>query len=443
MARHGLLIGVQDYTGDGGMTPLSCPRADVDLMARLLQDPDCTEDVYSVMPLLDPTYGEARQGLVAFFDVIKRNDVVLIYFSGHGLRDDSGALYLCMKDSHGDRLDLTALSFDRLTRNLQSRNLRRVLIILDCCYSGAAGLKDSVRSKLFEPERVNGDGTGLFVLSSSGQAETSKEGEEYSIFTEVLVEGVRSGAADSDGDGKISVAEIAEYVSHEVPRRGTHQRPQVSTKAASGTFVVAVNGARRSAASRAADATVAAEWMTAGRDRLLDARRDRDVTLEFLHKVETWIDAHAAPDMMDPRLLSLRDYGKRSIGLMTFVNRWNEHTEKSDAQKQLRAAFWGPATTQSSDVESAAGPARATRVAPVAEAAEAVATKSPDTPAKGQAIEGLETPWYWKRPTTTPAKRQTFESSETLEKRKGNFKLTRMTMIVLGLLLLFLISLGG
>lgn len=328
MARHGLLIGVQDYGGGGDMTPLSCPRADVDLMAQVLRDPDCTEDVYNVMPVLDPTYSDVTRELAAFLDVVKRNDTVLIYFSGHGMRDDDGNLYLCMKDSKGDRLDLTALSFDRLARNLQAMNLRRVLIILDCCYSGAAGLKDSVRSKLFEPERVNPDGTGMFVLSSAGQAETSKEGGCHSIFTEVLVEGMRSGAADNDDDGRISVAEIAEYVAHEVPKRADRQRPQISTKAASGTFVVAVNAARKRAAAQAETAKAAADWMAAGRARLLDARRDNDVTLEFLHSVESWIEACDAPDTGDPKLLALRDYGDRSIGLMEFAKRWRAEVAK-------------------------------------------------------------------------------------------------------------------
>jgi hypothetical protein len=329
MARHGLLIGVQDYEGERGMTPLSCPRADVDLMAQVLQDPDCTDEVYNVTPLLDPTYGDMTNGLDAFLNVVKRHDTVVIYFSGHGMRDDDGDLYLCMKDSKGDRLDLTALSFNRLAKNLQSKNLQRVLIILDCCYSGAAGLKDDVRSKLFEPEKVNPDGTGMFVLSSAGQAETSKEGDSHSIFTDVLVEGMRSGAADNDDDGRISVAEIAEYVATEVPKRATRQRPQISTKAASGTFVVAVNAARKRAADRAENAKIAAGWMAAGRMRLLDARRDNDVTLDFLHAVESWIEACNAPDMGDPKLLALRDYGDRSIGLMEFAKRWREKVSAS------------------------------------------------------------------------------------------------------------------
>lgn len=353
MARHALLIGVQDYAGSGNMTPLTCPRADVDLMESLLTDTAFTEEPYAVTALKDAELRETAQAVDDFVDTVDRDDTVIVYFSGHGMRDNaSGELYLCTRDTREDRLHSTGYPFALLSRSIKNKNLRKVLIILDCCYSGAADAKDALIGKLNEVEEQRENGTGTFVISSGGQAETSLEdkNKDYSLFTKVLAEGIRTGDADRNGNGVICVHEIAQYVATKVPERAAQQgiettgrakrqQPQISARAAFGEFVIAVNAAKAAEEKRKKDTQAARDWMEAGRQRLRLAFTNNDVELDFLTDVETWIRAQEQLDAIDPSLPqieALRDYGREAIGIQLFDRLW--HTAQSAAVEAPVAA---------------------------------------------------------------------------------------------------------
>lgn len=346
MARHALLIGVQDYTGSGNMTPLACPRADVDLMYSLLTDAAFTDEPYSVVTLKDAELSAMMKTVGDFVAGVDRDDTAIVYFSGHGMRDSDGDLYLCMKDSHEDQLDNTAYRFETLSKSIKRRNLRKVLIILDCCYSGAAGVKDSLTSKFNAVEEVGEKGTGTYVISSGGQTETSIEDKDkdYSLFTKVLAEGIRTGDADQNGNGVICVHEIARYVQREVPKRAAQQgrettgrekrqQPQISSKAAFGEFPIAVNAAKAAEKKRRHDSAIARTWMEDGRKRLAEAVVAKEVEAHRLEDVDRWIAAQGNCETMDlsqPRLTALREYALRSIGLVPFCARWDAGAEISE-----------------------------------------------------------------------------------------------------------------
>jgi uncharacterized caspase-like protein len=191
VTRRSLLIGVQAYDGDKGLSKLTCPLADVALMQRVFGDERYAGEGASATVLTDPTHAEASLGLAKFLRELGRDDVCLFYFSGHGMRDANGDLF---RDSDERDLELSALNIKRLRSVFDARHLRRVLVVLDCCYSGAAGApltKDSLSSKFNEVEEARPDGTGLYVLSSAGAAETAKEGAGHSVFTHHFVRGSR------------------------------------------------------------------------------------------------------------------------------------------------------------------------------------------------------------------------------------------------------------
>jgi hypothetical protein len=83
-----------------------------------------------------------------------------------------------------------------------------------------------------DPTRRRG-GRGRYIIASSRSMEFSFEGQENngrssSIFTAALLEGMRTGAADLDKDGRISVRELYEYISDKVKIQGARQTPQMS-----------------------------------------------------------------------------------------------------------------------------------------------------------------------------------------------------------------------
>ncbi len=85
---------------------------------------------------------------------------------------------------------------------------------MDCCFSGAFG--DLVTKDDGDVDLGSLLGAeGGVVLTSSRSLENSFEqkGSDLSIYTRYLVEGIRTGAADRDGDGAVSVDELHQFAS--------------------------------------------------------------------------------------------------------------------------------------------------------------------------------------------------------------------------------------
>jgi len=82
------------------------------------------------------------------------------------------------------------------------------------------------------------------VITASSSTEYSFEGEAIrgkarpSLFTSAVVEGLKSGEADRDRDGLISVNELFSFVSDEVGRFTRDQNPQIWTYRMSGQIVI-------------------------------------------------------------------------------------------------------------------------------------------------------------------------------------------------------------
>jgi hypothetical protein len=163
-------------------------------------------------------------------------DTVILYFAGHGMRErmvgslDADGLnkYFLPYDAARDDLYSTALEMDEVTNILRRLTPERVVVLLDSCFSGAAGGRSPFDPRT-EGERapITGEfldrmahvGKGRVVLTAGGPEESAQESAElgHGVFTYYLLDGLR-GAADLSGDGEIDVHEIYRYVSDKVSR---------------------------------------------------------------------------------------------------------------------------------------------------------------------------------------------------------------------------------
>ena len=90
-------------------------------------------------------------------------------------------------------------------------------MILDCCHSGAAveDLKAKGDQAAVVAQQLDSLSSGIHVLSAStaNQSAYEKEGEQYSLFTKHLLDGIRQNRADMDGDGFLDIYGTAGFVS--------------------------------------------------------------------------------------------------------------------------------------------------------------------------------------------------------------------------------------
>jgi uncharacterized caspase-like protein len=80
-----------------------------------------------------------RDAIYDFFSEETRpQDTLLLYYSGHGIPDIDGDVYLATSEIQPSRPSKRGFNFNELTKLMQGSASTRIVVILDCCYSGSA-----------------------------------------------------------------------------------------------------------------------------------------------------------------------------------------------------------------------------------------------------------------------------------------------------------------
>jgi cyclophilin family peptidyl-prolyl cis-trans isomerase len=241
--RLALLVGSSTYA-DPKLRRLHKPHADVASLASVLRDPTIG-GFDEVQTNVDASVATLQRAVAALFAHKHTDDLLLLYFAGHGIKDEYGHLHLAAVDTESDLLNATALSSDFITREMDRSRSRKQILILDCCFSGAfSGTRgpDSVGTT----QAFTTDGVGRVILTATDAFQYAWEDETAitdtnSLFTHYLVEGIRSGNADINGDGIITADEWYEFVYTAVRTASPKQTPQRSVHSGAGGLVIARN----------------------------------------------------------------------------------------------------------------------------------------------------------------------------------------------------------
>ena len=230
MAKAALLIGVSEY--QPGLNPLPAAVQDVEAVRRVLVNPEMGGFADAdVTVLKNPQPQDIRNAIYDLFANRQKDDLLLFYFSGHGIKDDRGNLYFATRDTRKDNGKLVtplAVAARTLHENINDSRSQRQVIILDCCFSGAIAQGMSVKDdgSVNVQEQLGGKGRAILTSSTSTQYSFEQEGSELSIYTRYLVEGVNTGVADKDGDGWISIDELHEYAKCKVQETSPAMTPE-------------------------------------------------------------------------------------------------------------------------------------------------------------------------------------------------------------------------
>ena len=227
MAKFALLIGVSEYSE--GLRPISSAILDVEAMRRVLEHPDMGAfDQVTVLP--NPDKGSMEKAVEDLFANRQRDDLVLLYFSGHGLKAQNARFFLSTRDTGRDQKGnfsrATALAATKLQEYITDSHSKRQIIILDCCFSGALVQGMPIKGEFNIQEELGGKGRAILTSSSPSEYSFESDNKDLSIYTKYLVEGIETGAADKDGDQLISVNELHEYASERVKEAAPAMTPK-------------------------------------------------------------------------------------------------------------------------------------------------------------------------------------------------------------------------
>lgn len=268
MARFALVIGLNSYQSLT-IAPLEFATADATAFASAVSQ----SGPYQIPPdnLTLLTDGLASrlaiiESVNALADRSGPEDVVLFYFAGHGCSefnkkgdsDDSLRKYLVPYDTDLRSLDASAIDFHFLAERLQRVRARRMLMIFDCCYSGAAGGRTvqipgyranpmPVGTKYLE--HISGAGRIVFTACTRSEVAQERQDLRHGVFTNFLLEGL-TGRADYRRDGHVDVDELWMYVEHQTAQATERQQtPGRSGWAEGGPFFLAAAQTREATAA--------------------------------------------------------------------------------------------------------------------------------------------------------------------------------------------------
>ena len=243
--RSALIIASCQYQ-DESLRQLIAPPHDAEALAQVLSDPTIGD--FEVQTILNESSYKVKQEIEAFFDDCKRDDLLLFYFSGHGIKNGEGRLYFATSDTNRKRLRSTAIPATFVNDVMQFSYSRRQVLFLDCCYSGAFAKGIVAKADKAIGIKEYFKGRGKVVLTASDALQYAFEGDKIveegvvqSIFTRTLVRGLKTGEADLNCDGVISLDELYEYVYDHTVEQMPQQHPMRWAFNVQGEIIIARN----------------------------------------------------------------------------------------------------------------------------------------------------------------------------------------------------------
>jgi serine/threonine protein kinase len=228
-----LLIGIGEYLQADRVGTLRFATHDARALAEVLVDPDmCGFPPDRVLLLTGAQAGrdELVRRLSKWLPETARGaEIVFLSFAGHGAvqrvgQRDEG--FLLPYDADPEDLVTRGIAMSDLGRWIEGIEAETVVVCLDCCHAarvlvrqgGAATVE--VRDMKIRPsllQGLSGKGRHLFASCDEGQVSVEVEPLGHGLFTYHLLRGLR-GDADRDGDGRVGVAELFEFVAAAVER---------------------------------------------------------------------------------------------------------------------------------------------------------------------------------------------------------------------------------
>ncbi|MGA1824416.1 MAG: caspase family protein [bacterium] len=233
--RWAVVIGISEYQDEKINKDNPIKFADRDAIAfyKFLQSAkggEFNQDHAQLLINKNATLQAIKEALTYFLARSKEDDLVIIYFAGHGIAEPDNPLnlFLLPYDTKPDIIRSTAFPMYEMNDVLQRYiKAKRVVIIADSCHSG--GLKVSLTMRDLRKNLINKyinqltkSREGVATITASRIAQLSQEGENWGgghgVFTYYLLEGLEGKADGYLGkrDGIITVAEAYEYTRERV-----------------------------------------------------------------------------------------------------------------------------------------------------------------------------------------------------------------------------------
>ncbi len=231
--RHAIVVGINNYQ-DTGISDLSKARNDAKLVGKILREQGEFDQVFVMTDDVDPrndkenlypTKLNIEEKLDSLLRFSEPEDLVVFFFSGHGISDPDENGYLVTVDTVTDKQFNTSLRVNDVVQRLKNKGIKKSLLVLDACRDVLYSSKSSSRNSLLEKEYSEAEVAATFYSTKAGYYSYEDDETDYGVFTKYLVMGME-GSADSNGDGVVAFSELEQYVQKGVKDWSTKKNKQ-------------------------------------------------------------------------------------------------------------------------------------------------------------------------------------------------------------------------
>lgn len=235
---HGLFIGIDRYESNEFLHLTSATR---DALALHALFSDNLGETGICLTDAEATGAAIRKCLGELGSLSTPNDLVVVTFAGHGTTTHQIAAY----DTKLDDLETTAISLQELTDLVFAIPAQLHLLVLDCCFSGAAGQRVMYPDLLARTTPI-GDpesdrallsklaGKGRIILAASAADQRAMESRQlgHGLLTYSLKEALLGSAQIAVADGRFDLRDLLKEVERNVREKasaaaGVLQNPTV------------------------------------------------------------------------------------------------------------------------------------------------------------------------------------------------------------------------
>ena len=179
--KKALVVGINEYPS----SPLQGCVNDASALAEIIRTHSNGDPNFSVkLETNVKTKSDLKSLIIELFE--GDDDTALLYFSGHGVLNSTGGYLVTPDYKKNDE----GVSMDEILILANKSKVKNKIIILDCCHSGIFGthqVTGSTTAQIIE---------GIVILTASRDSETSLEINGHGVFTNLLLDALRGGAAD-------------------------------------------------------------------------------------------------------------------------------------------------------------------------------------------------------------------------------------------------------
>lgn len=213
---HIFSVGVSNYSSPS-LSKLGYAAKDAQDFVSTISASDLSMYDRLVTPVIltnrDATKLNIEKGLASLVKDVDQDDVVMLFFSGHGVMDGDDTYFMSV-DATGDD-PYTGVDFSLIRKNMTKMKDKKckVLIFMDACYSGAMfSTKSNLKSITFAESDIVG-----FYSSTASQTSAEFSSDENGVFTKALLSGLKGNAKNKEGE--ITTFGLGKYVSDFVSKQ--------------------------------------------------------------------------------------------------------------------------------------------------------------------------------------------------------------------------------